>query len=107
VVYRFVPRRGDPKTRYCVVYTPDSIIAGASHIDVVMISKSFWPGDPNCIPLPFHPDGNVCTKLQKPSAIILAETASVERASVTPTWGYIPAAELTSLISGLKRLSKL
>ena len=97
------PQRGVVKSRTVAVFTPDEYLETATHIDVVMISGSYYPDDPNHIPLPC--DGR--TRLKKPSAIILDETDSLPRDQVRPTWGRIPDAERAEMLKGLKDRGKL
>ena len=103
----FTPQRGVRKYRTAAVYTPDSRLVNAIHVDVVMISASCYPDDPDYIPLPFHPQGKVGTRLCKPSSIALDETDTIPISEVEPTWGFVPAAERAEMLAGLKLRGKL
>ena len=98
-----VPPRGETKYRFGVVYTPDEIIATSGNIDLVAISSSCYPDDPDHIPLPWHPEGQVMTGLRKPCSIALAFTDSIAKENVTPPWGYVPRTVLAEMLAGLKR----
>ena len=90
VTVRVVPPRGDPKIRPALIYTPTDLIDPTRPIDVVGISTSYRPEDPDCIPLPWRPDGNVPTRLTRDSALCLDLLASVDAAAITATGGYLP-----------------
>lgn len=102
-----IPQRGITKMRYGVVYTPDHEIDLATLIELVAISGSCYPDDPDHIPLPWQADGQVMTRLRKPCAIALNFTDVVPKAQVAPTWGYLPREKLAEMLSGLKRLGRL
>ena len=74
------PPRGPRKFRPVVVYTPDPLIDTSSTIDVVGISTSYYPQDPDCIPLPWRADGNIHTGLRSDCAACLNLLASIDKA---------------------------
>src|SRR6185437_11937822 len=88
------PPRGEPKNRPAVVYSPDAVLATSSTVDIVAITSSFYPDDPNLIPLPWSPQGNSVTRLQKPSCIALTFTDTISKADVAPTTGFAPRRQL-------------
>ncbi|HET6251095.1 MAG TPA: type II toxin-antitoxin system PemK/MazF family toxin [Tepidisphaeraceae bacterium] len=102
-----VPPRGPAKRRPCVVYTPDALIAAATMVDVVAISTSCYPDNPDLIPLPWSEDGRAMTRLRKPCSIALGVTDTVAKTSLTTTWGSVPRNVLADLLDGLKKRGKI
>lgn len=103
----FTPTRGERKYRWAAIYAPDEVLGSATHVDIVMISTSCFPDDPLCIPLPYHPTGNVSTRLRKRSSLALAQTNTVPIQDIEPTTGYIPNVEKAQMLAELKRMGKL
>jgi len=103
----FTNQRGEKKFRTAAVYTPDPLLVNATRVDLVMISGSCYPDDPDCIPLPYHPEAKVATRLRKPSSIALDETDTVPISQVKPSWGFVPPAQRAEMIAGLKVRGKL
>lgn len=98
----FTPTRGKRKYRVAAVYTDDRMLQDAVWVEIVMISGSYREDDPDCIPLPHRDDGQVPTRLRKPSAICLRETNIVAIADVEPTGGYVPRHQIAEMLKGLK-----
>jgi len=93
-----VPPRGEPKWRPAVVYTPTALLAAASIVDVVGISGSYYPDDPEQVLLPWRADGNCPTRLTRPSSVQLNLTASVPIEHVRPSAAYVPGKELQKVL---------
>jgi hypothetical protein len=104
---RIRPERGQTKSRYGVIYTPDSVIALSANVDLVAISTSCYPDDPNSIVLPWSPDGRVMTRLTVPCSIVLTMTDTLPISEVTATWGHVPKSVLAEMLDGLKKHGKI
>lgn len=101
------PTRGKPKRRPAMIYTPTPQIPGAAVIDVVGISTSHRPGDPDCIPLPWRADGNVPRRLRRDSALCLDLLDHVGPDELEPVPGaYLPETS-PAFVELLKRLKAL
>src|SRR5579884_2433245 len=72
----FTSSNGQRKERTVAVYTPNDLLHGASELDVMMISGSCYPDDPQ-IPLPWDSEGKGPTRLRKPSSLVLDETGKI------------------------------
>jgi mRNA-degrading endonuclease toxin of MazEF toxin-antitoxin module len=99
-------KTGGDKPRTAMVFTPDSIIPTATHLDLIAITSSYRPDDPDAIPLPWQPDGRGPTRLKKDSAAVADETDLVPIAEIQKTWGYVPARQLAAVLTRLKVLGK-
>jgi hypothetical protein len=104
---RFVPPRGVPKWRYCVVVTPDKLIDSQATIEVVGVTTSFFPGRDAYLPIPYHPDGNGSTRLREMSAIAFELTASVNKTDLTITDGFLPKSYVILMLEGIRRFRQI
>jgi hypothetical protein len=102
-----VPPRGEAKWRPAIIYTPTELIAQQSKLDVVGVTGTFFPEDPDYIPLPWSPDGKASTRLTRLCAISLQLTASVDKEHLEHTGGYLPRTSpaFIELVAQLKRRS--
>lgn len=96
-----MPPRGEPKWRPAVVYTPTALLADASTVDVVGISGSYYPDDPDQVPLPWRMDGNCPTRLTRPSSVQLNLTATVLIEHVRTSPAFVPRKYLDEVLAKL------
>jgi len=103
-----VPPRGQTKFRPVVVFTPDDLIATSSALEVVGISTSYYPSDPDCIPLPWRMDGNIHTRLRRDCAACLNLLGTIPKDGFEPV-GFLKQtdAALVELLARLKASGKL
>ncbi len=95
---------GQSKRRPVVIATPDNLIRSDAMIRVVGISGSYRPDDPDAIPIPWRPDGNIFTGLSRPSAISLALTDEMMFSALEPTDKWIGKPALIELLERLKQV---
>ena len=88
------------KRRPAVVYTPDDLIASSEELDVAGISGSYYPDDPDQIPLPYHKGAT--TRLTKPSSIQLNLLKTVKKADVLPSRAFVGKGEMAELLKKLR-----
>jgi mRNA-degrading endonuclease toxin of MazEF toxin-antitoxin module len=100
-------KAGGGKPRTAMVYTPDAAIPAATHLDLVAITGSYRPDDPDAVPLPWQHDGRGPTRLKKDSAVVADETDFVPVTEIQRTWGYVPAKQLAAVLARLKVLGKI
>lgn len=51
-----------------------------------------------CFPLPFHPDGNCCTKFRVPCAAVLNWHCKIATSQIHSIRGYLKKGELIKLL---------
>lgn len=98
----FTTQRGEQKRRPAVIYTPDDFIPNQTTLGVACITTSCYESDPDCVPLPWHPTGNVSTRLRRQSWVAVDETNEIDKLLVTPTAGYVPDQVMIEVLAQLK-----
>ena len=86
--------------RPCVIITPDELIATSEVIQVIGISHSFRPDDPDMVLLPWHADGKCSSGLIMPSAAMICWVCSVKKVDLK-IQGNIPKAHLIEILDRL------
>lgn len=99
------PPRGKAKPRPALVFTPTELMPAFNDVGVVGISTSYRPDDPDCIPLPWRPDGRVPTRLTRDSAMCLNLVAFVPKSALRPIPGAFLPADSAAFVELLRRLT--
>ena len=91
-----------------MVFTPDELITTSAALGVVGISSSYYPSDPDCIPLPWRADGNIHTGLRVDCAACLNLLGTVQKEGFEQV-GFLKQtdAALVELLARLKAGGKL
>ena len=57
VFVEFTTKRGEPKRRPAVIYTPDDVLPNQTTVGVACITTSSYADDPDCVAAPLAPGG--------------------------------------------------
>lgn len=105
IVYApMTPGRGEVKARPAVVLTPDHLLADAENVELVAISTSCRPSDPQ-VPIPDDDATRAVTRLKKPCSVALNFTDRVYKGHVEPTKGRLPPFILAEVVQRMKGLA--
>ena len=99
------PQGGNPKERPLVIVSATSDIADSDTVIAVAISHSATLREPQplYVALPFHPQGNVGTKLRKPAVAICNWVIELPKDSIREAGGVVPPRVLLEIIEKLPR----
>jgi mRNA-degrading endonuclease toxin of MazEF toxin-antitoxin module len=106
VIANVRPPRGEVKRRPAVVVTPTPLIAAATTLQIVGISTSYRPEDPDVVPLGWRSDGRTQTRLRRDSTATATLRDDVPVPDLESTGGHLSKSELLSLLDILRRLAQ-
>jgi hypothetical protein len=96
--------RGNVKQRPLIILTPTDQIHDAEPLQAMAISTTF-PNPPprDHIPLPWHPQGRVLTKLRRRSAAVLSWIVELDAADIDELQGDVPLKLMLEILARLEK----
>ncbi len=99
------PQGGNRKLRPLVIVTATSEISGQEPLVAVAVTSRFRePLEEDEVLLPWHPGGNVRTKLRKPCVAKCRWLCQIAVADVVEQRGIVPREQMREIIARVNRL---
>lgn len=99
------PAGKNPKIRPLIVTSPSASISQLAEITTVAISSTFAePIQPDEVRLPWHPRGNVQTRLIKPCVAKCGWQPIVPKSAILEIKGYVPRPQLQRILDIVAQL---
>jgi len=95
--------RGHEKQRPIIILTETENIRPGEWLEAMAVTTSFADPPPaDHVPLPWHPQGRVMTKLRKRSAAVLSWLVEIDPADILELHGDVPTRLMSQILSRLE-----
>jgi hypothetical protein len=95
-------RRGVPKQRPLIILTPTDAIDPREPLLSMAVTTTFAdPPPPDGVPLPWHPQGRVVTKLRKRSPAVLSWVVELNAEDIMVIHGDVPVKLMQEILRKL------
>jgi hypothetical protein len=101
-------RNGFRKERPCVILTPTHDIREGGALVVLAITTTFpSPAPPDCVELPWHPQGHPVTRLRRRSAAVIGWYDEISASDVLGYAGDVPARIMLDILARVEAQGEL